>query len=193
MGKVNRPPPKFKAKRLPIPDIRADLSRIMERIADRITFTENGCTNWLGSKNELGYGTQYWAGRSWMIHRLIYAAHHGPHDPWLDVRHSCDNPACLNIDHLSLGTRSDNMRDAVDRRRSKNAKKTHCPQGHPYEVYGEAFTPNTTHYRKWRRCKECHRIRSRERWHNDPKYRQRRNELKRLRRESQSNGEASGG
>lgn len=162
MGKVNRPPSKYKAKRLPVPELRHELGAIMQKLAPRIQFAENGCTEWIGPKNALGYGTVHWGKRrSWMVHRLVYAAHHGPYDPWLDVRHSCDNPGCLNIDHLSLGTRSDNMRDSVDRKRSKNAKKTHCPAGHPYEVYGRKFKAASSKYGEWRHCKACMTIRYR--------------------------------
>lgn len=161
MGKVNRQPPKYKAGRLPVLDMRSDLGAIMARIANRVVLAESGCTEWTGHKNELGYGSISWRGRTWMTHRLIYAAHHGPYDPWLDIRHSCDNPGCINIDHLSLGTRSDNMRDAVDRKRAKNAKKTHCPKGHPYEVHGEEFIPSSGTYKTWRRCKTCQLARGR--------------------------------
>lgn len=159
MGKVNRPPPKYRATRRPIPDVRAELELIQERMRGRIQVCDDGCHVWTGWLNKLGYPELFWRNRQWMGTRLMYAAHHGPFDPWLDVRHSCDNPACVNIDHLSLGTRADNMRDSVDRRRSKNAKKTHCPQGHSYAEHGELFVPNTRHYKPWRRCKICDRER----------------------------------
>lgn len=162
MGKVNRPPPKYKATRRPVRDIRAELPAIMERYRDRMAPQENGCIEWQAFKNHLGYGYVTWRGERWMAHRMIFAAHHGPHDPWLDIRHSCDNPGCVNIEHLSLGTRSDNMRDAVDRKRSKNAKKTHCPRGHAYAEHGIEFKPGSSpSYKTWRHCAICTRARGR--------------------------------
>lgn len=153
MGKVNRPPPKYKATRLPVPDVRAYLGEIMQRISAKVVHTEAGCVEWLGFKSWLGYGSITFKNRAWMVHRLIYAAHYGPFDPWLDIRHSCDNPACVKIEHLSLGTRSDNMRDSVDRKRSKNSKKTHCPKGHSYAEWGVSFVRGN--YKPWRACRVC--------------------------------------
>lgn len=50
-------------------------------------------------------------------HRLAYEAHHGPVDSDLVVRHQCDNPPCMHIGHLTIGTPRDNMQDAIDRNR----------------------------------------------------------------------------
>jgi hypothetical protein len=127
-------------------------------MANRIAPGSNGCIEWTGFKSHLGYGHMAWGGRDWMVHRLVYAAHHGPFDPWLDIRHACDNPGCVNIAHLSLGTRSDNMRDAVDRQRAKNSQKTTCPRGHAYDA---EWLPRYGTYKKWRRCKICDRGRQR--------------------------------
>lgn len=45
--------------------------------------------------------------------------------------HRCDNPRCLNPDHLFAGTGSDNMLDAVIKGRHAATRKTHCLNGHP--------------------------------------------------------------
>lgn len=70
------------------------------------------------------YGYTSVGGRSCLLHRKVYADAHG-----LDVftmggvvRHSCDNPRCINPDHLSLGTQSDNIQDAVRRGRHNPAR-----------------------------------------------------------------------
>lgn len=174
MGKVNRPPSKRKATRRPMPDFRPERDAIMQKVELYSEVLPNGCRQWVASMNELGYADIWWAKKYWMAHRLVYCAHHGPFDPWLDVRHSCDNPSCVEITHLSIGTRSDNMRDSVDRKRSKNAKKTHCPKGHSYAEHGLEFVPGgkSKSYGTWRHCKVCTRARMRIRlgWPEDLAY-----------------------
>ena len=46
--------------------------------------------------------------------------------------HACDNPSCVALDHLIIGTNEANMQDCVAKGRSHQTIKTHCPHGHPY-------------------------------------------------------------
>lgn len=76
------------------------------------------CWIWLGYRNNDGYGRltinnkQYWA------HRISYEMAYGKiEDQSLEVCHSCDNSACVNPDHLHLGTHKENMEEAVLRNR----------------------------------------------------------------------------
>jgi len=67
------------------------------------------------------YATAHYQGKSTSLHRVVYAKHHGVTLASLDgleIRHTCDNPRCINADHLIPGTRSDNMRDMHDRGRA---------------------------------------------------------------------------
>jgi hypothetical protein len=87
------------------------------------------------------------------MHILAWVDHHGrlpnPETPW--ILHHCDNPPCINVEHLYEGTMLDNIRDRQERGRYVNwqAEKTHCKHGHE-------FTPeNTYHWGRRRNCKAC--------------------------------------
>lgn len=56
-------------------------------------------------------------------HRLVYTMSHGPIPEGMVVRHTCDNPACENPNHLIIGTQRDNIQDTMDRGRVWKAKE----------------------------------------------------------------------
>ena len=73
-----------------------------------------GCWEWGGSLTDTGYGK--FAGK--FAHRLAYETWVGPIPDGYVVRHKCDNPPCINPDHLETGTHADNSRDRDERGRA---------------------------------------------------------------------------
>lgn len=74
------------------------------------------CIEWPGSKRA-GYGRRRYKGRVWSAHRAALDEL-GILDPTKMVLHKCDNPACVNPDHLFQGTQLDNMRDMCSKGRA---------------------------------------------------------------------------
>lgn len=88
-----------------------------------------GCWEWQGARFGSGYG-QFYAGRDSAgkrmnihAHRFAYELRHGAIPDGLHVLHHCDNPPCVNPDHLFVGTRSDNMQDMFVKGRGRPAGK----------------------------------------------------------------------
>lgn len=76
-----------------------------------------------GKRNEHGYGMCKHQGKEHRAHRLLYFTLHPTADKSLVVRHTCDNPSCVQPDHLVLGTQRDNMLDMHQRGRFKGGAK----------------------------------------------------------------------
>ena len=127
---------------------------------ERIPFS--GCWIWTGHATPGGYGVISHDGKQQYAHRVSFEFHIGKKPGELNVCHRCDVPSCVNPDHLFLGTQSDNVKDAYDKGRKiavkGPSKKTHCPQGHPYDLFNTQIRANGH-----RRCAECHRAQERER------------------------------
>lgn len=135
------------------------------RLAARVRIAPSGCHEYVGFRQRQGYGMlTLGAGgptQRWLAHRLAWALAHGDAiDDAVCVLHRCDNPPCVNVEHLFLGTRADNVRDMVEKGRADctaaprhQRAKTHCPAGHPYD---EA---NTIVRRGARECRACRDLR----------------------------------
>jgi len=92
---------------------------IEERFFLKSKVTENGCWEWqaaMGGSNNT-YGVLRINKKHWYAHRLSYTLNIGDIPKGLKVCHTCDNPKCVNPDHLFLGTQYDNIQDCIKKNR----------------------------------------------------------------------------
>lgn len=85
---------------------------------------ENGCWIWGASKNQYGYGQIAFQKKPILAHRLSYIIHKGNISKSCVIRHTCDTPACVNPNHLEIGTQADNMNDMWERKRGNTTIKS---------------------------------------------------------------------
>ncbi len=98
------------------------------RIAERWLPEDRGyltpCHIWQLRVNDAGYGHTFHDGQYTGAHRVAWIEAHGPIPDGLWVLHKCDQPPCVNVAHLFLGTPTDNMQDMIRKERHGAAKLT---------------------------------------------------------------------
>lgn len=117
----------------------------------------SGCWEWSGSvMPKRPYGRCTWYGKTVPAHRVSYLLLKGTIPEGLEIDHLCNNPRCVNPDHLEavtpqVNTRRSNNPSAI------NARKTHCIHGHELAGGNLYLTPKGN-----RKCRTCTRNRIRE-------------------------------
>lgn len=95
-----------------------DSNKLFSRFMEKVNKTES-CWIWMGSKHPRGYGC-FCGGNTATAHRYSYEHFVGPIPDGLCVCHKCDNPSCVNPDHLFVGTHTDNMLDKMAKGRGNH-------------------------------------------------------------------------
>lgn len=92
-----------------------------ETIAEKLqrrSINAGSCRIWIGSPDKFGYRQIAVNRRMRRVHRVAWEVANGrPAPAGLVIRHACDNPACINPDHLILGTQAENVADMISRHR----------------------------------------------------------------------------
>ena len=79
------------------------------------------CLEWIACQDRKGYGRFALMGRSRLAHRVVFLIQRGRW-PFVDALHRCDNPVCVNADHLFEGTNVDNVADRDDKERQSRGE-----------------------------------------------------------------------
>ena len=95
------------------------IDAVLESICQRFNLyvrKTDDCWEWQGALDKAGYG-YFWLGKTVRAHRAAYILCHGSVPIGLNVLHRCDNRRCVRVDHLYVGTPTDNAKDCVERGR----------------------------------------------------------------------------
>ena len=91
---------------------------VAERVESNYVVTESGCWEWTGRRNAGGRGVLGVRGRPVYAYRVAYEMWVGPIPEGMQINHHCDNPGCINPNHLYPGTQLENVRDMHARGRA---------------------------------------------------------------------------
>lgn len=102
--------------------------RAYDRLFGRAIISESGCYEFTGHCNPDGYGNIRYKNIHIGAHRLAYMLCIGDIPKGMLIMHTCDNPPCVNPEHLQLGTQEDNVRDRVSKGRSADYSGLNNPR-----------------------------------------------------------------
>ena len=95
----------------------------VEKLLNFIHKEPGGCWNYTGYTNSDGYGHVVIRGKHYKASRISYEHFVGKIPYGLFILHKCDNPSCVNPDHLYAGTQKENVCDMFERGRSRSQRQ----------------------------------------------------------------------
>jgi hypothetical protein len=121
-----------------------------------------GCWIWTGRLDKDGYGRLCFGGKESAAYRVSFELYRGPIPHGFEPDHLCRVRFCINPWHMEPVTHKVNLLRGMSLQ-AMNARKTECPQGHPYseentmlQKVGDAV---------WRHCKSCRKIKRKRKSH----------------------------
>jgi hypothetical protein len=136
------------------PNTRGLTERQIRNFFNKVNKIPGGCWLWTGAITSNGYGGVSINSKYIVAHKISYEYFVGLVPEGLVLDHVCRIRNCVNPspDHLEHVTFQENILRGVGLT-AINAKKTHCPKGHPYDVANTVY-----HVRGGRTCKTCIRF-----------------------------------
>ncbi|MDE2104192.1 MAG: HNH endonuclease [Patescibacteria group bacterium] len=98
---------------MPSPSIKPLEKITLNKMLQDMSEEYEGCIAWKGRRTEFGHGQFRFAGSIWFAHRAAWVCSNGDIPKGMQVLHKCDNPWCIKLEHLFLGTQADNIADAI--------------------------------------------------------------------------------
>jgi len=120
-----------------------------QRFWSRVVKRDNGCWEWQGAKDRDGYGMFRGVIRGITYnraHRFSYALHYEDIPKGKHVCHKCDNPKCVNPEHLWIGSNADNMHDKIAKGRHKVLSGENSPHAKITEEEAKAILTDPRPY-----------------------------------------------